>query len=185
MADLAQAASTPVESESMTVRSVTFSGSSRNLVPAMALIAAGLAAPVMGLTTVYFAEAMAWTFVIWGLLFLYMGLLDAYKTYEFTDDSLIIRSPFRFWNYKKVWDWANVIRMDVKVKQPDAPLQDAELQIYWDVPGEVEVEREDRDYDPAIAQGVVEHAGLSSDSDEFQELDHLPFGQRGIYTWRK
>ena len=120
MAELAQA--TPAESDNTKSSSIRFAGSSRNLVPAIALIAAGLTAPVMGLTDVYFADAMATTFVIWGLLFLYMGLLDAYKTYEVTDESLIITSPFRFWNYKKEWDWASVIRMDVKVKQPDARL---------------------------------------------------------------
>lgn len=185
MAELAQSASTPAESDNSTVKSIQFTGSARNLVPAIGLLVAGLAAPVMGLTVVYFAEALAWTFVIWGLLFLYMGLLDIYKTYEFTENALIIRSPFRFWNYKKEWDWASVIRMDVKIKQPNARIQDAELQLYWDVPGEVEVEREDRDYDPAIAQAVIDYAGLSSESDEIEELDHLPLGQTGSYTWRK
>ena len=185
MADIAQTAPTSVESGATNGEDIKFSGSSRNLVPAMALIAVGLIAPVMGLTDVFFAEAMAWVFVIWGLLFLYTGLMAIYKTYEMTDDRMIIRDPYRLWNYKKEWDWANVIRMDIKVKKADARAEDAELQIYYAVPGGGEVEREDRDYDPEIALVVIEKAQLSSQSDDIAELTHLPIGVKGVYTWSK
>ena len=180
MADMAQAAPTTTE-----VTRTKFSGSFRNMVPGLALIFAGVAAPMMGLTNVFFAAAMAWVFVIWGLFFVYVALMDVYKTYEITEEALIIRDPFRFWNARKEWDWANIIRADVKVARRSARVEDAQFQLYFDVPGEVEVEREDRDYNPEIARAVIDRAQLNPQSDVVEDLDQLPFDVKGVYTWSK
>ena len=180
MAEMAQTAPTATE-----LKQTKFSGSFRNMVPGMALIFAGLMAPMMGLTHVFFAEAMAWVFVLWGLFFVYVAMIDVYKSYEITEETMIIRAPFRFWNPKKVWDWANVIRLDIKVERPGERIEDAQLQIYYDVPGEIEIEREDRNYDPAIAAAVIDMAKLSPQGDEVANLAALPFDVKGVYTWSK
>ena len=69
-----------------------YTGSSNNLVPGVALLFGGILAFSMGMTDVFFAEATAWTFAIWGVLMIYSGLLEINETYEVTDDALIVRN---------------------------------------------------------------------------------------------
>src|SRR5215204_3255488 len=82
-----------------------YTGSPNNLVPGVALVFGGVLAFGMNMTDVFFAEAIAWTFVIWGVLMIYVGLLELNETYEVTDDALLIRNPMRPWAPKKTFDW--------------------------------------------------------------------------------
>jgi hypothetical protein len=177
MADIAQA--NPVIAQS---QSKKFSGSSRNLVPGLALIVAGLIAPVMGLTDVYFAGALAWVFVIWGALLVYADLMAIYETYEVTDDELIIKNYYRFWEPTKRWAWDRIVRVDVVVNRSDGGHEDAELRVYYDVPDEGNVEREDRDYNPELTALVLVDAGLAAAGHEVEDLSNLP-GAKAVYTW--
>ena len=157
MADIAQA--NPVIAQP---QSKKFSGSSRNLVPGLALIVAGLIAPVMGLTDVYFAGALAWVFAIWGALLVYANLMDIYETYEVTDEALIIKDYYRFWQPTKTWAWDRIVRVDVVVNRVDDGHESSQKRIYYDLPDEGTIQREDRDYDPELTALVLVNAGLSA-----------------------
>ena len=159
-----------------------FSGSNRNLIPGLALIVAGLIAPVMGLTDVYFAGALAWVFVIWGALLVFVDLMDIYESYEVTDDALIIKDNYRFWEPKKVWAWDRIIRVDVVVNRADGGHEGAQTRIYYDLPDEGNIEREDRDFDPDLTAEVLVKAGLTASGHEVEDLSDLPHA-KAIYTW--
>ncbi|MEZ4618451.1 MAG: hypothetical protein R2867_23455 [Caldilineaceae bacterium] len=180
MADVAVADATQAQAES---KSIVFQGRAKNLAVAVAMFAAAALAFSMNLTHTFFAEATAWTFVIWGALLLFGGLIDIYQAYEVTDEALIVRNPVRFLQATKVWKWQNIQRMDVVVKRADAEYQDALLQIHYQEPGEIVIEREDRAYDPELARLIIEHANLSPANDnKLTDLTTLP-QIKTSYTW--
>jgi hypothetical protein len=162
-----------------------YTGSPRNLALGVAFAVAGGSSFMMGMTDVFFSEATAWTFVIWGILFILVGLADMAQTYIVSPDALDIKNAIRFWDRDKTWAWENVYRMDVLVSKPDARLEDAKMQIYHQQPGDVAIGREDRDYLPELAQQVIDHAGLAPQGDANPtDLSHLPRG-KATYTWSK
>lgn len=180
MAEVAAANATQNSSESS---AITFQGRAKNMAVAVAMFATAALAFSMDLTHTYFAEATAWTFVIWGGLLMFGALIDIYQAYIVTDDALIIRNPVRFLQATKVWDWANIQRMDVVVKRADAEYQDAIIQIHYQEPGEIVIEREDRTYDPELARLIIERAGLSPAADnELSDLTTLPQA-KATYNW--
>ncbi|MCB0106017.1 MAG: hypothetical protein KDE53_08905 [Caldilineaceae bacterium] len=180
MAEVAAASATQNSSES---NAIVFQGRPKNMAVAVAMFATGALAFSMDLTHTYFAEAIAWTFVIWGGLLLYGYLIETYQAYVVTDKALIIRNPVRFLQATKVWDWNNIQRMDVVVKRADAEYQDAIIQIHYQEPGEIVIEREDRVYDPELARLVIERAGLSATGDNaLSDLTTLPQA-KATYSW--
>ena len=181
MAEVAAANATQNSSES---NAIVFQGNSRaNVSVAVAMFAAAAMAFSMDLTHTYFAEATAWTFVIWGALLLFGKWMEQYQAYVVTDEALIIRNPVRFLQAEKVWDWKNIQRMDVVVKRADAEYQDAIVQIHYQEPGEIVIEREDRVYDPELARLIVERAGLSPANDNtLNDLTVLPQA-KASYSW--
>lgn len=180
MADVAQIAEHPTEFKSM-----RFEGSVRNFVPGVALVFAGLMAPAMGLTDVYFAAAMAWVFALWGLFFIYVGLVDVYEHWEVTDEALQIKNSLRFWERNRVWPWADINRVEIVVERKDLTLEDAELRVYYTPAGEINIEREDRDYNPELARLIIEKAGLQPEGDAPVSLTELPEGMAATYSWRR
>ena len=181
LASGAQAESTAIAN----TNSIVFQGSARNMAVAVAMFATAGLAFSMDLTHTFFAEATAWTFVIWGALLLYGNLIDVYQFYEVTDEALIIRNPVRFLLPTKIWVWANVQRMDLIVKRADAEYQDGVLQIHYQEPGELTIEREDRVYDPELARLIIEHAGLKPvDRSTLADLTSLPKA-KATYNWTK
>jgi hypothetical protein len=167
-------------------KTVKFTGSQKNMAVGVTLAASGGIAFMMGLTDVFFTQAMAWVFVIWGLLFIYIGLLDGAETFEVTDDALIIKNPLRPFNSKKVWPWKDVKRMDVIVKHRDARDEDAMLRVYYLDPDDPAIGRGDRDYAPTLARLIIEKAGLSpADESNPSDLEHLPPNQKATYIWKK
>jgi len=165
---------------------VIFRGSQRNVVVATGLLLAALMAFSMGLTTTFFAEATAWTFAIWGALLLFSSMLDLYQTYEVHDDALYIHNNVRFWSLNKRWAWDEVNRLDVVVDRTDARLQDAEMQVYHKVEGEIVREREDRTFNPELAQLIIEKAELQPvDDNNPTDLTRLPVNRKATYHWSK
>ncbi len=164
---------------------VTFHGTPHNMGVGLTLLLAGAAAFVMGMTNVFFAEAMAWTFVIWGALFLFGDLIDYTSTWTVTPEALEIKSALRFWTPRKVWDWANFSRMDVLVKRNEAKAQDMRMQVYFTPPGDSVLEREDRVFSPQLARLVLEHTGLKPTSPanpaNFEEIP----AQKAEYIWNR
>ncbi len=162
-----------------------FGGTPRNLVPGMAILLAGVLAFFMNMTHVFFAEAMAWVFIVWGLLLIYVGLSDINKTYEITDEALIIRNLLRPWVSTKVWDWGYINRMDVVTHKKDNIPSEATMQVYCAVEGELAVLREDRSFNPVLAQEIIERADLKpGGTDNPTDMVTLPLHQDKTYSWQ-
>lgn len=185
MADAISTITTPAEEVAPAKPSITYHGSSNNMVPGVALLFAGIMAFSMGMTDVFFTEAMAWTFAIWGALLIYSGLLETNETYEITDDALIIRNVLRPWAPKKTFGWDRVNRMDVVVRRADASDNDVTMHVYYNPEGELANERRDRVYDPSLAQLTIQHAGLSpADKDTPPDITRIPRKDKATYTWK-
>lgn len=180
MAELYEATTSPTASPKL-----IFQGSQRNMAVGFAMLAAGGLAFSMNLADVFFAKATAWTFVLWGALFLYVGLMDMYQTYEVTDEGLIIRNPMRPWTAVKLFDWPHLHRLDLVVKRIDARQEDIVMQIYHTPEGEIVIDREDRAFDPELARLIIERAGLKAvDPANPTDLTNLPKGKT-TYTWNQ
>ena len=162
-----------------------YTGSPNNLVPGVALVFGGVLAFGMNMTDVYFAEAIAWTFVIWGALLIYVGLIELNETYEVTDDALIVRNPMRPWAPKKTFDWARVNRLDIVVKRAEGEDDDLEMQVYYQPEGELANERRDRIYTPALAAEIIEHASLNpADKNTPKDVTRIPRNTKATFTWK-
>lgn len=182
---MAEVAQQPVIASPQDHERIVFHGSQRNMAVGVGMMLAGALAFTMGLTEVFFAEAMAWTFVIWGALFLFSDLLDVLKTWTVGPDALEIRSPGRWWSPNKMWGWGEISRLDVIVKRNDAKMEDAEMQVYYTAPGDSALEREDRAYSPHLARLIVERAKLkAAGKDNPTAFEELPYG-KASYVWNK
>lgn len=185
MADVVSTTTTPAEEVAPAKPTLTYTGSSNNMVPGAALLFAGVMAFSMGMTDVFFTEAMAWTFAIWGVLLIYSGLLETNETYEITEDALIVRNIMRPWAPRKTFDWARVNRLDVVVKRAEGKDDDVVMQVYYQPEGELANERRDRIYDPSLAQLIVEHAGLRpADKDTPKDVTRIPRANKATFTWK-
>jgi hypothetical protein len=165
--------------------SIAFHGSPRNMAVSITLLLAGIMAFVMGMTEVFFAEAMAWTFIIWGALFLFSDLLDYLATWRATDTALVMRSPGRFWRPTKIWDWEHIHRLDLVVKRIDPKVEDVVMQVYYTAPGDTALEREDRAYSEELTRLIIERARLKPthavNPTAFSEIPHA----KATYVWNR
>jgi hypothetical protein len=162
-----------------------YTGSSNNLVPGAALLFAGILAFTMNMTDVFFAEAMAWTFAIWGALLIYSGLLELNETYEITDEALVIRNAMRPWAPRKTFGWARVNRLDVVVKRAEGEDDDVTMHVYYQPEGELANERRDRTYNAALAAAIVERASLNpTDKNTPNDVTRIPRKTKTTFTWK-
>ena len=193
MSDIASTVAAPAEPITAPVTEVTtpaespmvYTGSSNNLVPGIALLFGGMLAFAMGMTDVYFAEATAWTFAIWGALLIYSGLLEINETYEVTEDALIIRNVMRPWALQKTFDWGRVTRLDVVVNRTEGKDDDVLMHVYYQPAGELANERRDRVYNPALAAAVIDHAVLApADKDTPKDITRIPRDKKATFTWK-
>ena len=184
MAELAETVST--EQAHTESDKIVFYGQRRNMAMGVAMLGGGAAAFVAGLTSTFFAEAIAWTFVLWGVFFLYGDLLLATRRLELTDDALKIVIPLRPWGRSRTWEWKDISRMDVSVHRRDLKQDAAVLRIHHQFPGEITLEREDTNYDPGLAQLIIERARLKPDGQApVVDLANLPLGQETMFVWKK
>lgn len=166
--------------------SIVFGGEPRNMAMGIAMLAAGAGAFVLGLTNTFFAQAIAITFACWGLLFLYNDLLLSTRRFTVTDEGLKIDIPMRPWSRSRLWAWKDVSRMDIVTYRRDIDQENSTLQIHHQYPGEIALDREDRSYDPELAQLIIERAGLKPDKSVGGiDLANLPAGRDAMYTWKK
>lgn len=164
---------------------IVYRGSPHNMAVGVVLVLAGISAFIMGMTDVFFAEAMAWVFILWGALFLFSDLIDFTKTWAVTDEALVIDSPIRFWTPHKKWDWAHINRMDLVAKRRQPKMEDIELQVYFTPAGDTVLEREDRAYSPELAHMIIEKAGLKSTSTH-NPTTYSEFGpDQTTYVWNR
>lgn len=183
MADVADATQprAPVAAES----EIVFHGSPRNMVVGTTMLLAGALAFVMGMTDVFFAEAIAWTFVIWGILFLLYDLLDWTRSWTVTDEGLRIGINTRLRKPRTKWEWANINRMDLVVKRYEPKPQDVVMQVYYTAPGDTVLAREDRVFSPDLAQIIIERANLkATHANNPAVFSALP-PDKTTYVWNK
>lgn len=186
MAEATEISTVGTEQMAPARRAIVFGGETRNMVMGIAMLGGGVAAFIAGLTDTFFAEATAWTFIAWGALFLYGDLLLATRRFIVTDEGLEISIPFRFWNRHKAWEWKNIYRMDVMIDRRNTHPKDCQIQVYHQYPGEIAIDREDRDFDSELAALIIEHAGLKPDGDAVGvDLSNLPFGKSTVLTWKR
>jgi hypothetical protein len=184
MSDTAYSSTVP-ETPADTSHRITFRGVPRNMVVGITMLLAGATAFVMGMTDVFFAEALAWVFVIWGLLFLFVDLMDWLKTWTVTDDALVIRSPIRFWRITKKWDWAHVNRLDLVVRRKNPHVQDIEMQVYFTAEGDSVLDREDRVYSEELVHLIIEKAGLkATHAANPSDFGSVP-PEKATYVWNR
>lgn len=182
MAEYANPESTPAPVAS---NEVTFHGSPKNMAVGFALIFAGGLAFVMNLTHVFFAEALAWTFLLWGLLFLLFDLIDYLETWTVSDEGLRIASPVRFWRREVFWKWADINRVDVIVKRNEPDIKDMEMIVNHQLSGELAIDVDERIYSPQLANLIVERSGLKAAHPISQEGFENRKVSKGQYTWNK
>jgi hypothetical protein len=165
---------------------LVFGGETRNMAMGIAMLGAGAGAFVLGLTDTFFAEAIAITFIFWGLFFLYTDLLLSTRRFTVSDEGLKIEVPMRLWSRSRVWAWADISRLDVVTYQRDVDLSNAMLQVHHQYPGEIALEREDRNFDPELTRLIIERAGLKPDKETAgTDLANLPAARNATYTWKK
>jgi hypothetical protein len=165
---------------------LVFGGETRNMAMGVAMAAAGASAFVLGLTTTFFAEAIAITFIFWGLFFIYTDLLLSTRRYTVRDDGLEIDVPMRPWSRRRLWAWKDVNRLDVVTYRRDINQEHSNLQVHHQYPGEIALEREDRNFDGALARLIIERAGLKPVAGAATvDLSNLPTGTDATYTWKK
>lgn len=185
MSDVVTTPTAPAPAVTIPNSPMIYTGSSNNLVPGAALLFGGILAFSMGMTDVFFAEATAWIFAIWGVLLIYSGLLDLNETYEVTDEALIVRNVMRPWAPRKTFDWARVNRLDVVVKRAEGGNDDVTMHVYYQPEGSLANERRDRIYNPALAAAIVERASLNpADKSTPKDVTRIPRKQKATFTWR-
>ncbi|HHW85297.1 MAG TPA: hypothetical protein GX400_03705 [Chloroflexi bacterium] len=165
---------------------IVFSGETRNMAMGIAMLGGGIAAFIAGLTHTFFAQALAYTFIAWGIFFLYGDLLLATRRLIVTDEALEIRIPFRFWNRSKSWAWQHIYRLDIVIDRRTTHAKDTAIHIYHQFPGEVAIDREDTNFDPELAALVIERARLKPDGEAAKvDLNDLPLGASMTLTWKR
>ena len=173
-----------LQAEATTERLI-FKGRSKSMGASIAVMVAGLLTFSMGINQVFFVEAMAWTFIVWGGLLLYGHLIDYATTYEVTENALIVRSPMRFWALQQVMEWRNIKRINVVVSRLEAQPEDTTVQIIYTPQGSTQMIREDIPFNAALAQEIVTRAGLkASKGSGMTRFDSIPQDAKGLYTWQ-
>lgn len=162
-----------------------FKGKPKSMGAAVAVMVAGILTFSMGMTGVFFVEAMAWTFIIWGGLLFYGHLIDMSTTYEVTNDALIVRSPLRFWNFGRTMGWSFIKRLNVVVERTEATEEDAGLQVIFIPEGSTQMIREDMSYNSQLAEEIVTRAGLkAAKGSGMTKFDAIPQESKGQYSWQ-
>lgn len=165
---------------------IVFGGETRNMAMGLAMLGAGAGAFVLGLTDTFFAEAIAITFILWGLLLLYNDLLLSTRRFTITDQGLKIDVPMRPWSRSRLWEWKDVSRLDIVTYRRDIDPENSTIQVHHQYPGEIALEREDRNFEPELASLIIARADLKPVKETAGlDLGNLPTGQDAMYTWKK
>lgn len=175
-----------VQEQTPSADPMVFPGPRKSIAASLTLLIAGVLAFFMGMTHVFFVEAMAWIFVLWGGLLFYNNLVDLALTYEVTEEALVIKSPLRFWGFKRVWPWQNINRLDLVVNRVEAEPEDVEMQIYYTPEESTVIAREDAPYYPNLAQLIVERSQLKAEGGQaMQDFSAIPQNEKATYSWKK
>ncbi len=164
--------------------SLVFRGRPKSMVSAAALLIAGILTFSMGINRLFFVEAIAWTFLIWGALLMYGHMIDIGTVFEVSADAFELRSPLRFWAMSRRWDWGHITRVDLIVSRLEAAEVDVVMQVHYTPEGSTVLYREDLPYIPALAEEIAARAGLTPERQQaMQTFDSIPQEEKGTYTW--
>ena len=164
---------------------IVFHGTPKNMVIGTTMLLAGASAFMMGMTDVFFAEAFAWVFVIWGALFLLGDIVDWNRNWVVRDEGLKIGIAWPFVDRRDTWDWENISRLDLVVKRYEPKPQDVMMQVYYTAPGDSVLAREDRTLSPELARIIIARANLkpthTNNPTSFEALSP----EKTTYIWNK
>ena len=165
--------------------SMTFKGKPKSMVSAAALLIAGTLTFTMGIDRLFFVEAIAWTFLIWGALLLYGHTIEMGTVYEVSEDGLAINSPLRFWALARKWDWGHITHLDLIVKKAEAGEDDVDMHVHYTPEGSTVLFREDLPYLPDLAAEIASRAGLKPESGQaMQSFSSIPQDEKATFTWK-
>ncbi len=122
--------------------------------------------------------------VIWGALFLYGDLLEGSRKFIVTDAGLRIEVPLRPWGREKLWAWKDINRVEVIIKRRDTHIDDVVMVVQHVYPGEISIDREDRNFNADLVRTIIERAKLRPDG-AVAGLDTLSFGKEATYAWKR
>ena len=139
----------------------------------------------MGINRLFFVEAIAYTFLIWGALLLYGHVIDLATVYEVSEEGLELRSPLRFWAAARRWDWGHITHLDLIVGRLEATEDDVDMQVHYTPEGSTVLFREDLPYLPQLAEEIATRAGLKPEGRQaMQSFSSIPQDIEGTYTWK-
>lgn len=165
--------------------SLIFRGKPKSMVSAAALLIAGVLTFTMGINHIFFVEAIAWTFLIWGALLLYGHLIDLGTVYEVSEQGLEIRSPLRFWALSRRWDWGHITRLELIVGRMEATENDVVMHVHYTPEGSTVLFREDLPFLPQLAEKIASRAGLTPERRQaMQSFSSIPQEEKGTFTWQ-
>ena len=165
---------------------IRFPGFKRNVAASVGMILGGGMAFSMGLTDSFFATAIAWSFVTWGVLLLFTNLIEGNETFIVSEEGLSVHNPFRLWAMHKHWSWDKIERVDIWVRRFDPTYENVHLQVYHNAQDDLDpgtLQREDTQFRAGLASLVIEKAGLSPDGHDISDLNDLPPTQPARYKW--
>ena len=165
--------------------SLIFRGRPKSMVSAVAMLIAGILTFTMGINRLFFVEAIAYTFLIWGALLLYGHVIELATVYEVSEEGLELRSPLRFWAVARRWDWGHITHLDLIVGRLEATENDVEMQVHYTPEGSTVLFREDLPYLPELAEEIASRAGLKPEGRQaMQTFSSIPQDDKGTYTWK-
>ncbi|MBK8046031.1 MAG: hypothetical protein IPK16_02195 [Anaerolineales bacterium] len=186
MTDIADTITAPGDAIAPDEDVVVFGGEHRNMAMGVAMLGAGVAAFIATYTSTFFAQAIAWTFIIWGLFFLWGDLLLTTRRFEVRPDTFTVDIPFRLWGRRKVWAWKDVNRLDILIERRDSRPDDAQIRIHHVYPGSIRLDREDRSFEPELVRLIIDRAKLKPEATSGGvDLYSLPLNQEISFTWKK
>ncbi|MEZ4583577.1 MAG: hypothetical protein R3A10_18405 [Caldilineaceae bacterium] len=115
----------------------------------------------MGLDRRLLRPPLAWVFVLWGCSSSTSSHRRLRTLGSDRRELLQIKDSLRFWERKLAWSWSDITRMDVVVERKDLSWDEAEIRVYYTPAGEINIEREDRDFNPELARLIIDKAGLN------------------------
>ena len=162
-----------------------FKGKPKSMVSAAALLIAGTLTFTMGINRLFFVEAIAWTFLIWGALLLYGHLIEIGTIFVVSGEGLEVKSPLRFWAQSREWDWGHITRLDLIVDRMGATEEDVVMHVHYTPEGSTVLFREDLPYLPDLAHEIASRAALKPESlQAMQTFSSIPQEEKGTYTWK-
>ncbi len=164
---------------------IVFHGTPKNMVVGSTMLLAGIMAFPMGMTDVFFAEAIAWTFIIWGALFLLSDILEWNRNWVVSDEGIRIGVKTPLIDRRPNWDRENINRMDLVVKRYEPKPQDVVMQVYYTAPGDSVLAREDRRLSPELARIIITRANLKATHVNNPTSFETLAPEKATYVWNK